>query len=572
MTGKDRSKKIATLGSLCGITSLYWDNFGRGHRTSQATYRDLLSAMRVPWQDPEALDHEIARRRLGSWGAVLEPVQLIAPAPAESRAMVRVWSPTPEPPDAVDISGEIVNEPGERRQWETRLKPSGRLMGHAVPGGFRVAFPLSLPSNLEMGYYDLTLRVKSGGREETGRCRLIAAPPRVYAPAWLDQGRRAWGLNLPLYAVKSSNNWGMGDFADLMAVIRWAGPLGAAFVGINPLHAPGGRAHADLSPYSPTSRVFLNVLYLSLEMAPEMPACREARDLMASPEFQAAKARLRQAPLVAYREVRRLKRQVLELLYQTFWAAHGSPEDARTDRGREFARFVAAGGESLARFGQFSALADHFKKDDWRRWPQPYRDPRSPAVDRFTRENLRQVQFFQYGQWLAAAQLGQVCQEARGQGLPFTLYEDLALGASPGGFDAWAHQELFAPGPRHRRPPRRLQSPGAELGVAAPDPGTPPGLGLPVVHRHPPGQHPPRRDAPDGPRHGAVPAVVDSPGGRGPTGRLCQLPGPGAPGHPGPGERAPPHPDHRGGPGHRPPPYSPGPEKSRGFLLPGLLF
>ena len=41
MAGKDISKKIAVLGSLCGITSQYWDNFGCRHRTSQATYRDL---------------------------------------------------------------------------------------------------------------------------------------------------------------------------------------------------------------------------------------------------------------------------------------------------------------------------------------------------------------------------------------------------------------------------------------------------------------------------------------------------------------------------------------------------
>ena len=213
-----------------------------------------------------------------------------------------------------------------------------------------------------MGYYDLTLKVRSGGREETGRTRLIAAPPRAYAPAWLEEGRRAWGFNLPLYALRSRANWGVGDFADLMAVIRWAGPLGAAFVGVNPLHAPGGGATADPSPYSPTSRIFLNVLYLSLEAAPEMPACRKAQDLVASPEFQAAKARLAEAPLVLYGEVHRLKRRVLELLYQTFCEVHGAPEGPpRTARGQEFARFVAAGGESLARFGQFSALTDHLQ-------------------------------------------------------------------------------------------------------------------------------------------------------------------------------------------------------------------
>jgi 4-alpha-glucanotransferase len=465
MTGKDISKKIAALGCLCGITSMYWDNFGCRHRTSQATYRALLSAMGVPWEDPESLEQEIARRRLGPWGALLEPVQLIAPAPAASKTIMRIWSPDPEPPATVDIFGEIVPEHGEPYQWDSRLQPAGGLESQAVPGGFRLALALPLPVDLELGYYDLTLRVKSGGREETGRTRLIAAPPRVYAPDWLMQGRRAWGFNLPLYAVKSQANWGVGDFADLRALIRWARTLGAAFVGVNPLHALGGRVTTDPSPYSPSSRIFLNALYLSLETAPEMADCREAREFLASPEFQAARARLVESPLVLYGEVQRLKRRVLELLYRTFLEVHGPLESPRTGRGQEFAQFVAAGGKCLARFGQFSALVDHFQKGDWRRWPEPYQDPESPAVSEFTRERLQEVRFFQYGQWLAATQLSQACQEARIQGLPFTLYQDLALGASPGGFDTWAHRDLFARGPAIGAPPDAFNPRGQNWGL-----------------------------------------------------------------------------------------------------------
>ena len=462
MAGKDFAKKIAALGALCGITSRYRDNFGCCHRTTQATYRDLLSAMGVPWEDPAILDREIARRRLGAWGALMEPVQLISPGPAQARATVRIWFPGPEPPDAVDVFGEMVSESGECYRWETRLAPAGRLQSRAVPGGFRVAAPLPLPANLELGYYDLTVKVRSGGREETGRSRLIAAPSQAYAPSWLEEGRRAWGFNLPLYALRSRGNWGVGDFADLREVVRWAGPLGAAFVGVNPLHAPGGRAAADPSPYSPSSRIFLNDLYLCLEAAPELPDCRKAQELLASPEFQAVKTRLAASPLVLYREVRRLKRQVLELLYETFCETHGAPGTAR---GEEFARFVAAGGESLARFGQFGALTDHLKQGDWRRWPEPYQHPESLAVAEFAREHPREVQFFPYGQWLAATQLGQVCQEAEGQGLPFSLYEDLALGASPGGFDTWAHQELFARGPAIGAPPDAFNPQGQNWGL-----------------------------------------------------------------------------------------------------------
>ncbi|MCK9376361.1 MAG: 4-alpha-glucanotransferase [Syntrophobacterales bacterium] len=465
MAGKDIAKKIEALGCACGITGQYWDNFGVRHHTSQATYRQLLSAMRVPWADPEDLARELARRRLGPWGALLEPVQLIAPVPAAATATARVWSPSPAPPDAVEVQGEMISEHGTRYHWETRLQPEGDPKSHAVPEGFRAAVAVPLPANLEMGYYELTLRVRGGGREETGRSRLIAAPPRAYIPDWLEQGQRCWGLNLPLYAVKSRTNWGMGDFADLQEIMRWAGSLGAAFVGVNPLHAAGGQAGDDPSPYSPLSRVFRNTLYLSLESAPEMAACREARELLASPEFQAAKARLAAAALVDYQEVCRLKRRVLEWLYRTFCQVHGTPEEARTPRGLEFAEFVAAGGESLAGFGQFRALADFFQDRDWRRWPEPYQDPRSPAVAEFAREHRREVALFQYGQWLAESQLDGVCREAREQGLPFSLYEDLALGAGPGGFDTWAHQDLFARDCAIGAPPDAFNPQGQNWGL-----------------------------------------------------------------------------------------------------------
>jgi 4-alpha-glucanotransferase len=86
-------------------------------------------------------------------------------------------------------------------------------------------------------------------------------------------------------------------------------------------------------------------------------------------------------------------------------------------------------------------------------------------VAEFTREHGKEVRFYQYGQWLAATQLGQVCQEAKQQGLPFTLYEDLALGASAGGFDTWAHQELFAQGAAMGAPPDGFNPQGQNWGL-----------------------------------------------------------------------------------------------------------
>lgn len=456
---------IAALGGLCGITPEYRDNFGQRHPTSQATYRALLTAMRVPWEYPERLDREVARRRLGPWRALLEPVQVVAPENGPGRLVLRVRHPTSEPPPTLEVHGEIVSESGSRFNWETRLSNPAALEMRQVRGYFRSKLSLLLPQDLELGYYDLALRLRAGGREEAGRTRLIVAPDRAYCPEELTAPHRLWGLNVPLYALRSATDWGLGDFGDLRALLQWAGALGAAFVGVNPLHAPAGTPNADPSPYAPASRLFLNFLYLNLEEVPELAACPAAQAFLASSEFQAARARLQRAPLVVYGDVYRLKRKVLKLLYRTFTELHGVPETSGTARGREFAAFLAARGESLQKFGRYCALADSFRQGDWRRWPEPYQDPAGPVVADFAASHLPEIRAHQYAQWLAATQLVGICRQARDQGLPFTLYEDLALGASPGGYDTWAHQELFAAAAALGAPPDAFNPKGQNWGL-----------------------------------------------------------------------------------------------------------
>jgi 4-alpha-glucanotransferase len=465
MPEKGTAAKIAALGRLCGIAPEYRDSFERRRRTSLATCKGLLTAMGVPWEDPARLELELARRRLRPFHRLVPPVQVISLASRPSRVAVYPWTPTPELRPQVEVQGRLADEAGQSTTWESVIKFPTRPMSRQVEDGFRTRVELSPPPGLKPGYYDLTLRVQGRGREETGETRLVVAPPRVYRPPWLSPGRRAWGLNLPLYALRSDRNWGIGDFGDLMDLVPWAGSLEAAFVGVSPLHAPAPKADSDPSPYSPTSRVFLNFLYLNLEMVPELKDSAAAQTLLASQEFAHLKARLQASELVAYPEVYRLKRQVLELLYQTFEAVHGPPEAPVSPRGEEFVRFLAAQGESLTKFGQFAALADFLGHSDWRLWPAAYQTPESPAVALFAQERSQDIHLHQYGQWLAATQLDLVRRQAMAQGLPFSLYQDLALGAASGGFDTWAQRELFAQGAAIGAPPDVFNPKGQNWGL-----------------------------------------------------------------------------------------------------------
>lgn len=250
--------KIAALGRLCGIASEYWDNFGRRRRPSLATVKALLTAMSVPWEDPVRLDQELQRRRLKPFDRLLEPVQVITGPLGPKRVAVYPWTPTAKIPPGFEVQGEVVSDTGEKISFEAAVQPPLAPSSQAAEGGFRTRLMVSLPQGLDFGYNDLSLLIKAGPREESGKTRLIVAPAQVYLAAGLAPGNRVWGLNLPLYAIRSANNWGIGDLGDLLKVTAWASDMGAAFVGINPLHAPGPQPDADPSPYAPTSRLFLN--------------------------------------------------------------------------------------------------------------------------------------------------------------------------------------------------------------------------------------------------------------------------------------------------------------------------
>ncbi len=108
------------------------------------------------------------------------------------------------------------------------------------------------------------LGIPAGTDEEVAQSLAALEAPLCYIPPWLEDGR-AWGITCQLYALRSARNWGIGDFEDLARLAELAAPLGADFIGINPLHALFFADHNVFSPYTPSSRRFLNPLYIAIE-------------------------------------------------------------------------------------------------------------------------------------------------------------------------------------------------------------------------------------------------------------------------------------------------------------------
>jgi (1->4)-alpha-D-glucan 1-alpha-D-glucosylmutase len=289
----------------------------------------------------------------------------------------------------------------------------------------------------------------------------LAGADRCYQPAALCEGKRLWGLTVQLYSVRSRRNWGIGDFTDLRNLLEFTAAAGGDVVGVNPLHAlfPDNPAH--ISPYSPSHRGFLNVLYIDIEAVPELAACTAAQRRLASADFQARLQALRAAEVVDHVGVAQAKFEILPLLFEQFRRLTGT-------RAECFASWRAAQGDALESHARYEALQAHFRKSGawgWPAWPREYHDPAAPAVLAFARDHAAAVSYYAWLQWIADTQLATAVTRAWQRGMAIGLYQDLAVGADPGGSEVWRWQGVFAAGASTGAPPDELNLLGQDWGL-----------------------------------------------------------------------------------------------------------
>ena len=431
---------LSRLADAAGIEARYWDIGGRLYETSTETARRLLSALGFPAATEKEVAASLARLEEEAWRETL-PAAVIAMEGDEIAIPLRLPASGPRNLRwSLDLEGGG-QASGSCNLEDLEIEAAGELDGTSV-----VLRRLKLSAQ-PLGYHRLRLEVHAPFTTD-----IIVAPARGYLPA---QDRRYWGIAAQLYALRSENNWGVGDFTDLRALMDWAQVRGADAVGVNPLHALFLDTPADASPYSPNSRLFLNPLYLDVTKIPDFAECAWA----SSPALGDVARALRAGDLVNYPAVATAKIAVLERLHAHFRATHAGQGDAR---GGAFLEFAAERGRDLRRFANFQMLSERFGTHDWTRWPsaaqKPDRDePLSP-------EQAQRVSFFQYLQWQCAVQLGMAAR-GRENGMAFGLFNDLAVSVEAASADHWANQDLFLRGIRVGAPPDPFNEVGQDWGV-----------------------------------------------------------------------------------------------------------
>lgn len=420
------TQKLKAVASRAGLADTYISAWGEPTNVSDAVLVKLLAAMGYDTKDDEKLEASAERKHQQDLLAPVvvlrenQPVDVTLTLGKTVRIGDFSWSLTQENGDVIEgwLESQVVSD--------TRAQ-DGKLV-------FRLA------EKLPMGYHQLTMRRKR--RKSDFSSTVIVAPKSCYKQASLNADEKLWGTTVQLYTLKSEQNWGIGDFSDLMQLVGNVASRGGNFVGLNPIHSLFPANPEGASPYSPSSRRWLNVLYIDVINVAEFALSDAAQQRVGSTEFQARIKAARDAEWVNYSEVADLKMSVLPMLWETFKTRQLAKQ---TDRAQSFNRYVDEGGMSLLHQAAFDALHAELKKADdsiwgWPIFPEKYRHFSNPAVQAFIKENQDAVHFYMYLQWLAEEQLAAVQQLATDRGMDIGLYRDLAVGVCDSGAESWADE------------------------------------------------------------------------------------------------------------------------------------
>ncbi len=197
------------------------------------------------------------------------------------------------------------------------------------------------------------------------------------------------------------------------------------------------------SPYSPSSRHWLNIVYINVNRIDDFQQSKDAQYWWRLDETQRILTALRAGRWVDYDAVTKHKLTALRLAFNYF-----KTRSSLDPRVSAFRQFVVNGGQSLQQQATFDALQTWLKRQgdnygDWLQWPVRYHDVHGDAVKSFRQDNEDEIRFYSWVQWVACEQLAECFAHSKQLGMPIGLYRDMAVGVAQGGAETWDERRLY---------------------------------------------------------------------------------------------------------------------------------
>ena len=264
-------------------------------------------------------------------------------------------------------------------------------------------------------------------------------------PAFDRPGYRGAGTAIPVFSLRSEEDFGVGEFYDLKKMADWAARTGQSVLQLLPINdTTMTRDWMDSYPYNANSTFALHPQFLNLPAA----------GVRKTAEYKRLQAELNALPQVDYVRVNAEKTRLLKAVYQ---GAAGR----KVMESPEYKAFYKENAEWLLPYAVFCALRDEFGTPDFTQWG-PWAKYSQRKAKAYQDAHPQEVGFACFQQYHLDKQLKETCAYARAQGVVFK--GDLPIGISRTSVDAWCHPELFNMDSQAGAPPDAFAEDGQNWG------------------------------------------------------------------------------------------------------------
>ena len=238
---------------------------------------------------------------------------------------------------------------------------------------------------------------------------------------------RGAGTAIPVFSLRSEDDFGVGDFYDLYKMIDWAVLTGQNFVQLLPINdTTMTHTWTDSYPYNANSTFALHPMFLRLE------AVGQLKDKSKTAEFNKLRVELNSLTEVDYEKVNNYKINYLKDIYKE--------NGAKTLKLKAFKDFVKSNEHWLTDYAAFCVLRDKFNTPDFKEW-KSYSVYDKKKIAKFISENSEEINFIYFLQYHLDKQLSEVRNYAHANGV--VLKGDIPIGISRTSADAWVNPRLF---------------------------------------------------------------------------------------------------------------------------------
>ena len=311
------------------------------------------------------------------------------------------------------------------------------VMSDALFPTWSCALPLDkLPEDLEYKFLILKKNDLSVVCWEGSDNRHMAIAPATKGENMVVAGMRfvnpkaPWrgaGVAIPVFSLRSDDDFGVGEFYDIKLLVDWAAKTGQRFIQMLPINdTTMTHTWTDSYPYNANSTFALHPMYLRLQgMGRLADADRQAY-------YDNLAKELNSLEEVDYERVNNAKNAFTRELFAEI--------GEKACKAPMFRKFVKENASWLTPYAAFCVLRDRNGSADFSKWGE-YATYNEEAVAEFVKENQSDINYVYWIQYHLDKQMRAVRDYAHAHGV--AIKGDIPIGISRNSVDAWISPRLF---------------------------------------------------------------------------------------------------------------------------------